>query len=103
MDRLLSVVNKVNTVPVEPVVEENYDQDLFKNFTQYLWNIYEKIIRKMYLPVWSNANRSEEDLISLADDEKKAIFARYYNDMKSRRIFGGKRDDIIVLFDAKLG
>ena len=37
----------------------------------------------MYLPVWSNANRSEEDLISLADDEKKAIFARYYNDMKS--------------------
>ena len=51
----------------------------------------------------SYGNRSQGDFISLADDEKKAIVAQYYNDMKSRRIFGGKRHDIFVLFDTNLG
>ena len=90
MDKVLGVVNKVNIVPVAPVVEENYDQDLFEKFMQ-------------QLPVWSYGNRSQEDFISLTDDEKKAIPRQCYNDMKSRRIFTGKQDDIFVLFEAKLG
>ena len=84
------VVNKVNIVLVTPVVEENYDQDLFEKFMQ-------------QIPVWSYVNRSQEDFISLANDKKKAIIAQYYNDRKSRRIFGGKWHDIFALFDAKLG
>ena len=48
MDKLLSVVNKVNTAPVAPVVEENDDQDLFEIFMQ-------------QLPVWSYPNRNQED------------------------------------------
>ena len=90
MDKLLSFVNKVNTAPVAPVAEENYDQKLFEKFMQ-------------QIPVWSYANRIQEDFISLTSDEKKAITRQYYNDTKSRRIFGGKRHDIFVLFDAKLG
>ena len=90
MDKVLGVVNKVNIVPVAPVVEENYDRDLFEKFMQ-------------QLSVWSYANRSQEDFISLTDDEKKAIIRQYYNDMKSRRIFAGKQRDIFVLFEAKLG
>ena len=45
MDKVLGVVNKVNIVPVAPVVEENYDRDLFEKFMQ-------------QLSVWSYANRS---------------------------------------------
>ena len=90
MDKVLGVVNKVNIVPVAPVVEENYNQDLFEKFMQQLL-------------VWSYANRSQEDFISLTDDEKKAIIRQYYNDMKSRRIFSGKRHDIFALFDTMLG
>ena len=60
MDKVLGVVNNVNIVPVAPVVEENYDQDLFEKFMQ-------------QLPVWSYANRSQEDFISLTDDGEKAI------------------------------
>ena len=55
------------------------------------------------IPVQSYANRIQGDFISLTSDEKKAITRQYNNDMKSRRIFGGKRHDIFVLFDAKLG
>ena len=51
------------------------------------------------IPVWSYANQSQEDFIYLTDDEKKAIIRQYYNDMKSRRIFSGKRHDIFALFD----
>ena len=80
----------VNTVPVEPVVEKNYDHDTFKKFMQ-------------QIPVWSYANQSQEDFIYLTDDEKKAIIRQYYNDMKSRRIFSGKRHDIFALFDTMLG
>ena len=72
------------------MVEENYDQDLFEKFMQ-------------QIPVWSYVNRSQEDFISLANDKKKAIIAQYYNDRKSRRIFGGKWHDIFALFDANLG
>ena len=74
MDKVLGVVNNVNIVPVAPVVEENYDQDLFEKFMQ-------------QLPVWSYANRSQEDFISLTDDWEKAIIRQCYNDMKSRRVF----------------
>ena len=88
MDKLLSMVSKVNTVPAV-AAEEIYDQDLFEKFIQ-------------QLPVWSYANRSQEDFISLTDDEKKVIIRQCYNDMKSRRIFGGKLHDIFVLFEAKL-
>ena len=70
MDKLLSVVNKFNTVPVAPLVEENYDQHLFEKFMQQIPD------------VWSYGNRSQGDFISLADDEKKAIVAQDYNDMK---------------------
>ena len=80
----------VNTVPVEPVVEKNYDHDIFKKFMQ-------------QIPVQSYANQSQEDFIYLTDDEKKAIIRQYYNDMKSRRIFSGKRHDIFALFDTMLG
>ena len=90
MDKVLGVVNNVNIVPVAPVVEENYDQDLFEKFMQ-------------QLPVWSYANRSQEDFISLTDDGEKAIIRQCYNDMKSRRVFTGKQDDKFVLFEAKLG
>ena len=55
------------------------------------------------LPVWSYANRSQEDFISLIDDEKNAIIRQYYNDMKTRRILDGKQHNIFVLLDAKLG
>ena len=72
------------------MVEENHDQDLFEKFMQ-------------QIPVWSYVSRSQEDFISLANDEKKAIIAQYYNDRKSRRTFGGKWHDIFALFDAKLG
>ena len=52
------------------MVEENYYQALFEKFMQ-------------KLPVvWSYGNRSQGDFISLADDEKKAIVAQDYNDMK---------------------
>ena len=53
--------------------------------------------------MWSYANRSQEDFISLIDDEKNAIIRQYYNDMKTRRILDGKQHNIFVLLDAKLG
>ena len=53
--------------------------------------------------MWSYANRSQEDFISLIDDEKNAIIRQYYNYMKTRRILDGKQHNIFVLLDAKLG
>lgn len=63
----------VNNVPV---ADKNYDQILFEKFIQ-------------QVPVGSCANRSQEDFNSLTNEEKKVIIRQYYNNMKSRRIFGG--------------
>ena len=51
------MVSKVNTVPAV-AAEEIYDQDLFEKFIQ-------------QLPVWSYANRRQEDFISLLMMRKK--------------------------------
>ena len=86
MDKRLSIVNsRVNTAPVAPAAEENYEKDLFEKFMQ-------------QLPVWSYANLSKDYFISLTDDDKKAIISKYYKDMKSRRIFGGKKHDLFRVF-----
>ena len=47
----------VNNVPA---AKENYDHDLIEKFMQ-------------QVPVWSYANRSQEDFSSLTNEEKKII------------------------------